>query len=150
MQSLRDGSRIVMKHDFIVTRIYIQYISCNAVPLYTQPQCGRNAVLLYTQPQCDRNAVLFYTLTQAKCGLLSKMNHHCNNNNVSFKYSTLLYVYVCMVEEHTLRQFLLATRHTASHTLLLNEMLHVSLLLFILTLWCCVAIVFTYCEHIFW
>ena len=94
MQSLRDGSRIVMKHDFIVTRIYIQYISCNAVPLYTQPQCGRNAVLLYTQPQCDRNAVLFYTLTQAKCGLLSKMNHHCNNNNVSFKYSTLLYVYV--------------------------------------------------------
>ena len=79
MQSLRDGSRIVMKHDFIVTRIYIQYISCNPVPLslnlqcgrnavllYTQPQCDRNAVLLYTQPQCDRNAVLLYT--QPQCG----------------------------------------------------------------------------------
>ena len=58
MQSLRDGSRIVMKHDFIVTRIYIQYISCNAV-------------LLYTQPQCDRNAVLLYIYTQAQRGILS-------------------------------------------------------------------------------
>ena len=66
-QSLRDGSRIVMKHDFIVTRIYIQYISCNAVPLYTQPQCGRNAVLLYTQPQCDRNAVLFVIHSTSMC-----------------------------------------------------------------------------------
>ena len=106
----------------------------NAVLLYTQPQCVRNAVLLYTQPQCDRNVVLFYTLTQAKCGLLSKMNHHCNNNNDFQILYIVICVCICMVEEHTLRQFLLATRHTASHTLLLNEMLHVSLLLFILTL----------------